>query len=426
MRLFNAVGNSHAFLADADAKERLRGINVRDSDALGLENGSSESKSTLTATFPDCDRSGPVFGPNRMKFGIFGLNLSSAAGITAAKDRHEIDWKQNVRLVQMAEKAGFEAAVPVARWRGFEGASNPWGESFETYTWAAGLASVTSRIGIFSTSHVLTVSPVLAAKAIATIDQISGGRVVLNVVAGWFKKELDMFGVGSLDSAARYAYTAEWMEVLLGLWTRDKTFDFSGKYISVKDGYQQPKAVQRPRPPVMNAAMSPVGHAFAAKWADIAFVSIDSSVPEEIKSKVGTVRQLAANNGRELQIWAATLVLCAPTEAEAQDEIARYIEREGDQAASANRTAWGLAGERPSQERKDTMKAKGSVDGGLSLIGTPEQIAKTIIQLSEAGIDGLCLSWFNFEKGLPVFIEHVLPLLERAGVRRPVLSTDFA
>ena len=380
------------------------------------------TSTTKTERFPDCDRTGPLFGPNRIKLGVFGLNLCSAAGITAAKDRHEIDWKQNVRLVQLAEQAGFEAAVPVARWRGFEGASNPWGESFETYTWAAGLAAVTSRIAIFSTSHVLTVSPVMAAKAMTTIDQISGGRAVLNVVAGWFKKELDMFGVGSLNSAARYAYTAEWMEVLLGLWTRKETFDFAGKYLNVKDGYQQPKSVQQPRPPVMNAAMSPVGHAFAAKWADLAFVSIDASAPEEIKSKVQAVRQLAASNGREIQIWAATLVLCAPTEAEAKDEIARYIDREGDPSAAANRTAWGLAGERPSQDRKETMKAKGSVDGGLSLIGSPRQIADSIIAMSQAGIDGLCLSWFNFEKGLPIFIEQVLPLLERAGVRKPVLE----
>ena len=83
---------------------------------------------------PDCDRSGPLFSNSRIKLGVFGLNLTSAAGITAAKDRHEVNWEQNVRLVKMADEAGFEAAVPVARWRGFEGASNPWGESFETYT----------------------------------------------------------------------------------------------------------------------------------------------------------------------------------------------------------------------------------------------------------------------------------------------------
>ena len=211
-----------------------------------LTNGHGTKAPEPVHRFPDCDRTGPLFGPNKIKLGVFGLNLCSAAGITAAKDRHEIGWQQNVRLVQQAEAAGFEAAVPVARWRGFEGASNPWGESFETYTWAAGLAAVTKRIGIFSTSHVLTVSPVMAAKAMVTIDHISGGRAVLNVVAGWFKKELDMFGVGDLDSAGRYAYTAEWMDVLLRLWTQNETFDFNGHHLNIKDGYLQPKAIQRP------------------------------------------------------------------------------------------------------------------------------------------------------------------------------------
>ena len=397
-----------------------------------MDSGNMEAGAKATAPaeqarrIPDCDTTGPLFGPNRMKLGVFGLNLSSAAGITAAKDRHEVDWKQNVRLVQLAEQAGFEAAGPVDRWRGFEGASNPWGESFETYTWAAGLASVTSRIGIFCTSHVLTVSPVMAAKAMSTIDHISGGRAVLNVVAGWFKKELDMFGVGALDGAARYAYMAEWMDVLLRLWTQDETFDFDGKYLTVKDGYQQPKSVQRPRPPVMNAAMSPVGHAFAARWADVAFVSVEAGKIAEAKIKVDQLRQLAAENGRTVQVWTPALVQCAETEAAAQEEIARYVVREGDPEASANRTAWGLAGARPSQARQETMKSKGSVEGGLTLIGTPEQVADRICQLSEAGIDGLCLSWFNFESGLPFFIETVMPLLERAGVRLPVEASQAA
>ncbi len=372
-----------------------------------------------TPMISECDRSGPLFSQNRMKLGVFGLNLTSAAGITAAKDRHEVDWAQNVRLVQLAERAGFEAAVPVARWRGFEGASNPWGESFETYTWAAGLASVTSRIAIVSTSHVLTVSPVMAAKAITTIDHISGGRAVLNVVAGWFQKELDMFNVGSLDSAGRYAFMAEWMDVLLRLWTQDETFDFTGEHITVKDGYQQPKPVQKPRPPVMNAAMSPVGHAFAARWADLAFVSINTVNPGDAKAKVAEMREVAKRHGRDIQIWAASLVQVEEAEGAAQDELRRYVELEGDPEASANRTAWGLAGKAPAKNRTDSMKSKGNVDGGLSLIGTPEQVAKQICTLSEAGVDGLCLSWFNFERGLPIFIDKVLPLLERAGMRQP-------
>ena len=371
-------------------------------------------------------RTGPLFGPNRIKLAVFGLNLSSAGGITAAKDRHEIDWQQNLRLVQLAERAGFEGAVPVARWRGFEGASNPWGHSFETYTWAAGLAAATKRIAVFSTSHILTMSPVMAAKQISTVDHISNGRVALNVVSGWFKKELDMFGVGEMDHDERYRYAEEWMEVVTRLWTSGETFDFHGKHIRVKDGYQQPKSVQGPRPPVMCAALSPVGHDFAARWADIAFISPGTDDLAGVKAKVDQLREKASSYGRDIQVWAASSVACADTDAAARDEVERYLIREGDPAASANRTAWGLAGAKISPERQKMMATNLNVAGGFPLVGTAKTIADNLGGLAEAGLNGVCLTWMNFERGVPRFIDEVLPLLQRSGMRLPVSQQEAA
>ncbi len=371
----------------------------------------------MSNAFGTCDRRGPLFGPNRIKLGLFGINVSSAGGLTAAKDRHEIDWKQNVRLVRQAERAGFEAAVPFARWRGFEGATNPWGQSFETYTWAAGIAAATKETAVFCTSHVLTVSPIMAAKQMSTIDHISDGRAVLNVVSGWFKKELEMFGVGELDHDERYAYAEEWLEVLLRLWTQQETFDFEGRYIKVKDGYQQPKSIQSPRPPIMNAAFSPVGHQFAARWADIAFVSPDANNASSAKDKVSSLRSLASEHGRELQVWTAASVVCARTEAEALAEVERYTVSEADAAARSNQNEWVRGGSKMPEARQK-MRAAGHGLAGYPLIGAPQQIADEIIALSQAGIDGLCLSWVNFDHGVPQFIDQVVPLLERAGVRR--------
>ena len=369
---------------------------------------------------PSCDRGGPLFGSNRIKLAVFGFNLSSAIGVTAAKDRHEIDWRQNVRLVQAAERAGFDAVAPIARWRGFEGATNPWGRSFETYTWAAGLASVTSRIGIFCTSHILTVSPVMAAKQMSTIDHISGGRAALNVVAGWFKKELDMFGVGELDHDARYAYGDEWMEVLMRLWTQEEAFDFDGRFIKVKDGYQQPKSVQSPRVPIMSAALSPVGHDFAARWADIAFVAPNSADLKGARQKVEELREAADKRGRKLKVWAPPRVFCAASEAAAREEIRRCFEVENDLEAQANSIDWFIGGSKAPPELRERMMRDGQRGVGCNLVGSPGQVAEQIAALSEAGVDGLCLTWNNFEQGVPQFIGEVLPLLEKAGLRAPV------
>jgi dimethylsulfone monooxygenase len=143
--------------------------------------------------------------PNRLKLGVFGLNVSGGCAMTSAADTLKIEWQESVRIARAAEAAGIEALVPVARWRGFGGATNFNHRSFETLTWAAGLAAATERIGIFATVHTPTVHPVRAAKEIATIDHISGGRFALNIVAGWNEPEIRMFGVSQREHDQRYA-----------------------------------------------------------------------------------------------------------------------------------------------------------------------------------------------------------------------------
>lgn len=370
--------------------------------------------------YPQCDRRGPLFNQNRMKIGIFGLNVSSAGGMSKAADRHEVDWNQNVRLLKMADEAGVEAAVPYARWRGFEGASNPWGQSLETFTWAAGVAAVTSRMAVFCTCHIFTVSPVMAAKAISTIDHISGGRVAMNVVAGWMQKEMGMFGADVLDHDARYAYADEWMEIVARLWTQEETFDFSGAYLKVKEGNQQPKSVQFPRPPVMNAGLSPAGNAYAIRWSDMVFTSPDKNDFETTKKNVDALRNTAAQRGRQLQVWIPCAIEVASTEAEAKATVSRFMDEEGDVEAMANFVDWSSGSNMSPERRQVLMQGAKQAGRGYPLIGTPDQIVERLQALSDSGIDGVCLTWLNYERGIPLFIQEVLPRLEKAGLRQAV------
>ncbi|WP_223262584.1 LLM class flavin-dependent oxidoreductase [Sphingobium sp. SCG-1] len=367
----------------------------------------------------DCAQGGPLFNDNRMKLGLFGINVNSAGAITQAPDRHEISWDQNLRLVQQAEAAGFEAAVPIARWRGFGGITNPWGRSFETFTWAAALAAATSRISIISTINMLTFSPVSAAKQLSTIDHISHGRAVLNVVAGWMEKEAKMFGVGKLGHDERYSYGAEWMEVLHKLLVEDDEFDFHGSYLNVEGGYQQPKALQSPRPPIMNAAFSPAGHEFAAQWADVAFVSPDARRPGSAAEQVTNLRRLAAERGRSIQVWVATSIAAAETESAARAYVERYSEDQVDGPAVENmvNAMMGGTGMSPEQKANMTRQAAAHV-GGFPLVGSYQQVADEIASLSEAGVEGICLTWMDYERGLDIFIREVLPLMEKQGLRR--------
>ena len=91
----------------------------------------------------------------------------------------------------------FEALVPVGRWRGFGGVTNFNGPGFEAFSWAAGIGASTKYSSVFATSHVPTVHPIMAAKQCTTIDHITGGRFTLNVVTGWHKPEIEMFGIAA-------------------------------------------------------------------------------------------------------------------------------------------------------------------------------------------------------------------------------------
>ena len=132
---------------------------------------------------------------------------------------------------------------------GLAGPDRPWGRQFETFTWAAGLAAVTERMNIFATCNIQFMNPVLAAKMLVTIDHISNGRMGLNITAGYFGPEYDMFGVELPEHDIRYELADEWTEIAERLWADDEEkFDFDGEFFQLKGAQGYPKPVQSPQP----------------------------------------------------------------------------------------------------------------------------------------------------------------------------------
>src|SRR6266852_4631030 len=134
----------------------------------------------------------------------------------------------------MADTAGLECLVPIGRWKGYGGATNFEGSTFETITWACGLLAATQRLTVFGTVHVPLFPPVLAAKQIVTADHIGRGRFGLNLVCGWNQDEFDMFGLEQDAHDDRYARGQEWLEVLLRLWSEETPFDYDGRVVFQK------------------------------------------------------------------------------------------------------------------------------------------------------------------------------------------------
>jgi FMNH2-dependent dimethyl sulfone monooxygenase len=100
-----------------------------------------------------------MYNRNRMKLGIFGANCSHGLMATHAESSYELTWDHTQRIAQIADGLGFEAMLPVARYRGMGGDTNFNGENYETHTWAAGIAQATEQIMVFSTTHLPTKHP---------------------------------------------------------------------------------------------------------------------------------------------------------------------------------------------------------------------------------------------------------------------------
>ena len=366
------------------------------------------------------DRSAlPLFDERqKLKLGLFSFNVSGGMMATSVPTSYELTWAHTRKIAQYADEIGFEALVPVGRWRGFGGKTNFAGESFETYTWAAGLAEATKRIMVFATSHVPTVHPILAAKQAATIDHISGGRFGLNLVMGWFAAEMEMFGGKQKEHDDRYRYGGEWVDIVKKLWTEDEPFDAIGTYFQVKGAQAYPKPIQQPHPVLVNAGSSPAGIDFSARACDINFVGMGSF--EMGKAAAAAVRKRAHEEyQRDISTMTYATIVCRDTEAEAKRDYEAMVEKIDWDAIDNLVRVFGLEGQSygdaESVRKLRTQFAMGW--GGMTFVGTPEQIVDKLAQTSAIGINGIMLGFNDYVVELEHFNRKVMPLLRQAGLR---------
>ena len=157
----------------------------------------------------------PLFNKNRLKLGTFATNTIGSIQ-TVAPDAYRPTWENSLRAAKLADDAGFEALLALARWKGLAkaGIEHRGGVVLDPFVWGAGISMATRYSAVFATSHAPTVHPLIVAKQSATIDRISGGRYGLNVVGGSNRPELDMFGLPLAEHDARYDYLDEWVGVL--------------------------------------------------------------------------------------------------------------------------------------------------------------------------------------------------------------------
>lgn len=372
--------------------------------------------------------SNPMFGANRFKLGIFSANCDGGLTMSLAPERWRADWDDIAAMSQLADEAGMEFILPVAKWRGYQGKANIYGKSFETLTHSAAIGALTKRICVFSTIHVPLVTPAFAAKALATIDHITHGRAALNIVCGWNQAEFDLHGV-TINQDSRYEHGLEWWKIWAKMLEGGPEFDWKGEFFDLKKLQTDPVSVQRPRPLVMSAGFSPKGRDFAAQAADALFTNLTEL--DQIPALLENVATYAEPYGRSLPVYAMGHVVCRPTRREAEEFFHYFAEdmadTEGQQHYRSNRGATAGSGNqavaRPFENRftRKTGKAfNGAYPGSFPFVGTPDDVAAEMLRMSESGLAGTSVAFLDYLKEIPYFIAEVLPRLERLGLRAPV------
>jgi alkanesulfonate monooxygenase SsuD/methylene tetrahydromethanopterin reductase-like flavin-dependent oxidoreductase (luciferase family) len=175
-----------------------------------------------------------MYGSNRLQIGLFGPNCSSGRAVTMVPERWSGSWQDNLKLANLADEAGIDFLLPIARWKGYGGDTDYQGATLETLTWASGLLAATRRITVFGTVHAPLFNPVIAAKECVTADHIGNGRFGLNLVVGWNEGEFEMFGVEQREHEKRYEYAQEWLDASKMIWSPKSDFDFEGRYFTLK------------------------------------------------------------------------------------------------------------------------------------------------------------------------------------------------
>lgn len=361
-----------------------------------------------------------MFNGNRFKLGIFAPNCSSGMAVTKVPERWQASWENNLRLAQLADEAGIEFLLPIARWKGYGGETDFEGSTLETITWACGLLAKTSRITVFGTVHAPLVHPIFAAKQFVTVDHVSQGRFGLNVVCGWNQDEFDMFGIEQREHDTRYEYGQDWIDVIKKIWATKGRFDFEGKYIHLKGVEAEPKPYGGTRPVIMNAGSSGAGRAFAIRNCDFLFtVMVDV---EKGRQHVMDVQARARELGRDVGIFTTTYVVCRKTRKEAEEYHRHYAEENADwPAVDQLMHLQGLHAQSfPPEHFKAFRNRFAGGHGVYPIIGDPDFAAAELARISAAGFAGATVSFVNYVDELPYFRDEVMGRLANMGLRAKV------
>ena len=307
---------------------------------------------------------------------------------------------------------------------GYDGLLIPTGAScLDPWVTAASLVPVTQRIKLLVALRTSLGNPTASARQAASLDQASGGRLLLNVVPGGDATELAADGV-FLRHDERYEASDEFLTIWRRL-LQGETVDFDGKHLKVQGAQNFFPPLQQPHPPLYFGGSSPAAHELAAKHVD-AYLTWGEP-PAAVAEKIADVRARAAKHGRTVRFGVRLHVIVRETNEAAwaaADELISHLDDDTIAAAQANYANMDSEGQRRMAAlhggRRDKLEVApnlwagvGLVRGGAgtALVGDPQTVAARLQEYADLGIDSFVLSGYPHLEEAYRFAELVFPLL---------------
>lgn len=351
----------------------------------------------------------------------FGWFLPTSGDTTAYADR-----STNVppslemfdRVVAAAEAAGFEyLLVPVA--------SVCW----DAYITSAMVLGRSRSIRMLVAARPGYVNPVLLAKMISAMDQLSGGRVSVNLIAGQSDEEAAQEGI-LYSKEQRYELMDEEVSILKALWTQSGPVSFQGRHHVLKGARIAPKPVQKPYPRFYLGGGSPQAWEISAKHADMHLFWGDTVA--QIEANMRDIRALAAAHGREKAIGFGMRLQIVCRESEEEAWAAAHALVDGVSEAQTRYIKTHYASSAANRRVQELADAHGDLiaphlwtgitrvrpGAGIAVVGNPAQCAATLQQFIDLGCDSFCLSGYLHDEEAERFARLVRPLLMQANPGR--------
>jgi alkanesulfonate monooxygenase len=330
---------------------------------------------------------------------------------------------------RVLDKEYVEAAARAQEEGGFDRVLIPFGSNTpESQIVAAHAAAITTKLGFLIAHRPGFTQPTLAARQLATLDQLSGGRIAVHIITGGADAEMARDGDHSVKDD-RYARTDEYLSILKQEWSAELPFDHEGRFYNVVQAFS---AVKPTNLPIFFGGSSPAALDVAGRHADV--YALWGETQAQVREAVSTIRASAARYSRRPGFSLSLRPVIADTEEAAWKRADQIVERVRDLRVSVGAATEGHAPVNAGSQRLlETTKAgyradtrlwtgvaaiAGAQGNSTGLVGTPEQVADAMLDYYDLGIDHFLIRGFEPLADAITYGRELLPLVhERVAAR---------